>query len=271
MKESSKKPGELARERAAKLAAWNLAWYEYWENAKTYTYELPPGSPVWQEREFLMQPRSPKHEQARLELIVQEFVRGFETLYDLGPAVTVYGSARFKEGHPYYEMSRELGRELAKAGFAVITGGGPGIMEAANRGANEAGGASIGCNITLPNEQQPNPYVNRSINFHYFFVRKVMLAKYSCAFITMPGGMGTLDEMFEAATLIQTAKMGPFPLVCIGTQFWKELKKLMELRDALKALKGPLGNIPEFRKKIQDIVKDEEVKARLLKELGIEG
>ena len=227
MEHTGNKPDEVTKKRAARLEAWNLAWHKYWEDARSYTYELPPGNPVWEERDFLMQARSPEHEQARLELIVQEFVRGFETLYDLGPAVTVFGSARFHEGHPYYEMGRELGRELAKAGFAVITGGGPGIMEAANRGADEAGGLSIGCNITLPNEQEPNPYVDRSIDFHYFFVRKVMLAKYSCAFITMPGGLGTLDEMFEAATLIQTAKMGPFPLVCLGTKFWKELTELM--------------------------------------------
>lgn len=227
MKQTKRKPGQLHEEQAAKLVAWNLAWHEYWEKTKSYTYELPEGSAVWQERDFLMHPRSPEHEQARLELIVEEFIRGFETLYDLGPAVTVFGSARFKEGHPYYQLGVEVGKELVKAGFAVITGGGPGIMEAANRGADEAGGVSIGCNIILPHEQQPNAYLDRSIAFHYFFVRKVMLAKYSCAFITMPGGIGTLDEMFEAATLIQTAKMGPFPLVCIGKEFWKQLTGLL--------------------------------------------
>ncbi len=221
-------PDEITDDKAARLKAWELAWQKYWANGVVSTYELPPGSPIWREREFLMHARSPEHEQARLELIVQEFVRGFEALYDLGPAVTVFGSARFGEGHPFYDLGREVGYELAKAGFAVITGGGPGIMEAANRGAREAGGVSIGCNITLPKEQEPNPYVDKSIEFHYFFVRKVMLAKYSCAFLTMPGGLGTLDEMFEAATLIQTHKMGPFPIVCLGTEFWEELTHLIK-------------------------------------------
>ena len=120
-----------------------------------------------------------------------------------------------------------MGRELANAGFAVITGGGPGIMEAANRGAREAGGISVGCNIILPHEQQPNPYLDKCISFHYFFVRKVMLLKYSCAYMIMPGGIGTMDEMFETATLIQTHKMGPFPVICFGTKFWRDLRELM--------------------------------------------
>jgi uncharacterized protein (TIGR00730 family) len=120
----------------------------------------------------------------------------------------------------------EVGRELAQAGFAVLTGGGPGIMEAANRGAHEAGGTSIGLNIILPHEQDPNPYVDESIEFHYFFVRKVMLVKYSCAFVIMPGGLGTLDEMYEAATLIQCQKIGPFPLICMGKKFWSSVKTL---------------------------------------------
>jgi hypothetical protein len=158
---------------------------------------------------------------------MQEFSRGFAALYDLGPAVTVFGSARFGEDTEHYHKAMELGCELAKAGFAVITGGGPGIMEAANRGAHEANGISVGCNIILPNEQKPNPYVNKSVYFHHFFVRKVMLVKYSCAFVVMPGGVGTLDEMFEAATLIQTRKMGPFPIICFGTKFWEELRHLM--------------------------------------------
>jgi uncharacterized protein (TIGR00730 family) len=136
----------------------------------------------------------------------------------------VFGSARFKPGHKYYELTREVGRELAYAGFTTITGGGPGAMEAANRGAHEIGGPSYGLNIILPHEQDPNPYVDESVEFQYFFVRKVMLVKYSCAYIVMPGGLGTLDELFEAATLIQCGKIGPFPLVLVGSDFWKGMR-----------------------------------------------
>lgn len=210
------------------LKAWELAWEKYWENGGTSTYELPAGSLSEHEREFLMHPRTPEHEAIRLGIITKEFIKGFRELYKLGPAVTVFGSARYGEGHIYYEKAVEVGRELAKAGFTVITGGGPGIMEAANRGAKEAGGMSIGCNIALPKEQKPNPYVDKSIEFQHFFVRKVMLVKYSCAFVIMPGGLGTLDEMFEAATLIQTHKMGPFPVICFGKEFWKPLKTLLD-------------------------------------------
>lgn len=149
---------------------------------------------------------------------------GFKKLGKLGPAVTIFGSARFKPGEPYYELSRETGRAFAKAGFTVLTGGGPGAMEAANRGANEAGGPNYGLNIILPHEQAPNPYVTESFEFNYFFIRKVMLVKYSCAYIVMPGGLGTLDELFEAATLIQCHKIGPFPLILVGGKFWKGLR-----------------------------------------------
>ena len=138
-----------------------------------------------------------------------EFLRGFESFDFDGPCVTVFGSARFVEGHPYYRLARELGAALATAGYAVMTGGGPGIMEAANRGAREAGGVSLGCNIRLPMEQKPNPYLDRFIEFEHFFVRKVMLVKYSTAFVVMPGGFGTLDEAFEVITLMQTASCGP--------------------------------------------------------------
>ena len=187
-------------------------------------YELPEGGPGGAERDFLADARTPEKERDRLQRIHDEFVRGFKGLYQLGPAVTVFGSARFKENHVYYKLARAVGAELAKAGFATITGGGPGIMEAANRGAHEAGGTNYGLNIILPHEQVINPYVDQSIEFHYFFARKVMLVKYSCAFIVMPGGLGTLDELFEAATLIQCQKIGPFPLVLMGTKFWKGLQ-----------------------------------------------
>jgi uncharacterized protein (TIGR00730 family) len=145
--------------------------------------------------------------------------------------VTVFGSARFKEDHPYYVMAREVGRGLAELGFTVVTGGGPGIMEAANRGARDAHGRSIGCNIQLPQEQVPNPYLDRWITFRHFFVRKVMLVKYSYAFVAMPGGFGTLDEIFEMATLIQTGKIEQFPLVLVGRDFWRPL--LSFLHDVL--------------------------------------
>ena len=156
-----------------------------------------------------------------------EFLRGFESFDFAGPCVTVFGSARFQEGHRYYELARATGRELARAGFAVMTGGGPGIMEAANRGAREAGGASLGCNIRLPREQKPNPYLDRFIEFEHFFVRKVMLVKYSCAFVVMPGGFGTLDEVFEVVTLIQTGKLERFPIVTMGGEFWEHLREFI--------------------------------------------
>ena len=158
--------------------------------------------------------------------IWREFSRGFWALRGTGPCVTVFGSARFPEGDPWYEMAREVGGRLADAGFAVMTGGGPGIMEAANRGAQERGGRSIGCCIQLPHEQHTNPYVDRSVSFHYFFVRKVMLVKYSRAFLFLPGGYGTLDEVFEIATLVQTGKVQRFPIVGMGREYWRNLEEL---------------------------------------------
>jgi uncharacterized protein (TIGR00730 family) len=158
-------------------------------------------------------------------------MRGFRALHFVGPSVTVFGSARFKEGHRYYELGREVGSKLSLAGFTVMTGGGPGIMEAANRGAKDVGGRSIGCNIELPVEQKPNPYLDHWITFRHFFVRKLMLVKYSYAFIALPGGFGTLDEIFETATLIQTGKINQFPLVLMGREFWRPM---------LEFLRGPL-------------------------------
>src|SRR6185436_6522026 len=182
----------------------------------------PPGSPPdvpapahppdHHNRVLLSGPRARLSELARVIRIAGEFLRGFRRLHFVGPCVTVFGSARFKEDHPYYTLARDIGRRLALAGATVMTGGGPGIMEAANRGAKEAGGYSIGCNIRLPLEQQPNPYLDRWVTFRYFFVRKVLLVKYSYAFVIMPGGFGTLDELFEAVTLIQTRKIESFPV-----------------------------------------------------------
>ena len=152
-----------------------------------------------------------------------EFIRGFRALHFVGPCVTVFGSARFPEEHRYYQLSRAVGACLAETGFTVMTGGGPGVMEAANRGAKEAGGRSIGCNITLPHEQKHNPYLDTMVEFQHFFVRKTMLVKYSYAFIVMPGGFGTLDELFEALTLMQTGKLQDFPIVLMDKAFWEPL------------------------------------------------
>lgn len=201
--------------------------------------QYPDDSPEWgkisspEERKFLSGPRARLTELGRVLRIAGEFVRGFRALHFVGPCVTVFGSARFREDHRYYQLARDVAGELSRSGFAVMTGGGPGIMEAANRGAREAGGLSIGCNIELPFEQSHNPYLDRWIDFRYFFVRKVMLVKYSSAFVLMPGGMGTLDEMFETATLIQTGKIDGFPLVLVGTEFWTPVLEL--LRDTLLA------------------------------------
>jgi len=167
-----------------------------------------------------------RNREADLESAVRfflEFLRGFESFDFEAPCVTVFGSSRFGEDHPHYQLARELGGALARAGYVVMTGGGPGIMEAANRGAREAGGLSVGCNIRLPREQKPNPYLDRYINFEHFFVRKVMLVKYSCAFVVMPGGFGTLDEAFEVITLIQTGKLERFPIISMGGDFWNQM------------------------------------------------
>jgi uncharacterized protein (TIGR00730 family) len=175
------------------------------------------------ERSFLRGPRPRSVELLEALRIFAECVKGFRRLHFVGPCVTVFGSARFKEDHPYYALARELGKKLAEAGFTVMTGGGPGIMEAANRGAKEGGGYSVGSNITLPVEQKPNAYLDRWVEFRYFFVRKMLLEKYSYAFVAMPGGLGTLDEIFETSVLVQTGKMQSFPLVLMGKSFWTPL------------------------------------------------
>ncbi|MBP9187359.1 MAG: TIGR00730 family Rossman fold protein [Bacteroidia bacterium] len=183
---------------------------------------------LYSERRFLEGPRSRWRELKFLFKVMSEFIKGFQKLHFVGPCVTVFGSARFKEDHPYYQTTVELSAEISKLGFTVITGGGPGIMEAANKGAFEAGGQSIGCNIVLPHEQNENPYVHTSIEFKYFFVRKTLLTKYSYAFVIMPGGWGTMDEMFEALTLIQTGKIQEFPVVLFGKEYWKSLIALID-------------------------------------------
>jgi uncharacterized protein (TIGR00730 family) len=185
------------------------------------------------EHQFLRGPQPRGVELAQAARIFAECVKGFRKLHFVGPCVTVFGSARFKEDHPYYVLARELGGKLADAGFTVMTGGGPGIMEAANRGAKDRGGYSVGSNITLPVEQKPNPYLDRWVEFRYFFVRKMLLEKYSYAFVAMPGGIGTLDEIFETTVLIQTGKMQEFPFVLMGKRFWAPL--IDYVRDGLLA------------------------------------
>lgn len=172
---------------------------------------------------FLQGPRLRRRELGTVIRVGRELIRGFRALHFVGPCVTVFGSARVDEGDPSYELARRMGAAMSGLGFTVITGGGPGIMEAANRGAKEAGGTSIGCNIELPHEQAPNPHVDLSIDFHYFFVRKLMLVKYSYAFVVLPGGFGTVDELFEALTLIQTGKISDFPVVVLGTDYWSSM------------------------------------------------
>jgi uncharacterized protein (TIGR00730 family) len=266
----------MAKEKKQKRSSdstedWEKRWNKYWKNAGKPSYELPvsENDPIDEEREFLVGARTLEHEMERLKRISKEFENGFSKLFKIGPAVTIFGSARYKEGHPYYQLTREMGRELAKAGFTVLTGGGPGLMEAANRGAFEAGGKSYGLNIILPHEQLPNPYVNDSIEFRYFFIRKVMLVKYSCAFIIMPGGLGTLDEMYEAATLIQCRKIGPFPLILMDKKFWNNIRDLTQHQVDLGAVgKDEIGfalRVDTPRKAVKTIMKSipEEVKKNL--------
>ncbi len=155
--------------------------------------------------------------------VIYQFYKGFRKLHFIGPCVTVFGSARFGEDHPYYQMAREVSAEISKLGFAIMTGGGPGIMEAANRGARDAGGLSVGCNIVLPHEQHENPYLDTFVDIDYFFVRKELLRKYSYAFVVLPGGFGTLDEFFETLTLIQTGKVERFPIVIMGKEFHHDI------------------------------------------------
>jgi len=177
---------------------------------------------LFEEKQYVLEGLQAK-ESWRLFRILAEFVEGFEVLPRVYPGVTIFGSSRTKPDDPDYQKAEKLAELLVRAGFSVITGGGPGIMEAANKGARNAGGYSVGLNIRLPMEQEPNPYANIKLDFRYFFVRKVMLAKYSVAFVFFPGGFGTMDEMFEILTLVQTRKIRPVPIVLVDKQFWKPL------------------------------------------------
>lgn len=182
------------------------------------------------ERKFLEGPRGRGSELLEAIRIFYECLKGFRAFHFLGPCVTVFGSARFPESDKYYELARRVGGELSRNGFTVMTGGGPGIMEAANRGAREAGGFTVGSNIQLHHEQVPNPYLNRWVTFRYFFVRKLMLIKYSYAFIALPGGFGTLDEIFETLVLMQTKKIENFPLVLMGREYWEPMLEFLQDR-----------------------------------------
>src|ERR1700750_2963009 len=176
---------------------------------------------------YLEGPKSRSYEFLFSIKVWMQFIKGFRSLHFVGPCITVFGSARFKEDHVYYEKAREFGKRIAEMGFTTMTGGGPGIMEAANRGAYESGGMSVGCNIKLPFEQKANKYLNKCVTFDYFFVRKALLIKYSYAFICMPGGFGTMDEYFDILTLIQTKSVIQFPIILFEKDFYKELADLM--------------------------------------------
>lgn len=190
--------------------------------------ETSEPAPAGQSDTFMLEgPHGRFREFVLLARAMRDFIRGFRVLHFVGPCVTIFGSARFGESHPYYAVAREVGRRTSELGFTVMTGGGPGLMEAANRGARDVGGRSVGCNIELPMEQDANPYLDRWVNCHYFFVRKVLLFKYSYAFIALPGGLGTLDELCEALTLIQTRKIRNYPVVLIGTDYWKPFLDLL--------------------------------------------
>ena len=191
------------------------------------THTSPQSRPA-ADRVFLEGPHSRRRELWLVLRVIRDFIAGFRVLHFVGPCVTVFGSARFPETHPNYALARAVGRRIAELGFTVMTGGGPGVMEGANRGAKEAGGVSVACNIALPFEQATNPYLDRSVTCRYFFVRKVLLFKYSYAFVALPGGLGTLDELSEALTLIQTKKIAGFPVVLIGAEYWRPFVQMLE-------------------------------------------
>lgn len=193
-------------------------------SVKTKEREIIPPK----EQVYLEGPKSRGYELSFAWRVFWQFIKGFRNLHFIGPCITVFGSARFKEDNLYYIKAREFGKRIAESGLTTMTGGGPGIMEAANRGAFESGGKSVGCNIRLPFEQKANPYVHKSVTFEHFFVRKVLLVKYSYAFVIMPGGFGTMDEFFETLTLVQTNSITQFPIVLFGKEYYKELMETIE-------------------------------------------
>jgi uncharacterized protein (TIGR00730 family) len=204
------------------------------------------------EIKFLEGPQSRWQEFKFTIKVLLEFIRGFRSLSFVGPCVTIFGSARYPEGHEYYELTRKVGAEVAKLGFTVMTGGGPGLMEAANRGAKDVNGRSVGCNIVLPFEQKPNPYLDKWVDIKYFFVRKTLLIKYSYGFVCMPGGYGTLDEFFEAITLIQTEKIKNFPVIVIGKEYHRDV---LEHVQRMKT-KGTISPEDEFLFSVTDSIEE---------------
>lgn len=186
--------------------------------------------------------------------VLFEFIKGFRTLHFVGPCVTIFGSARFKEDHEYYKQTQAIAARVAQLGFTIITGGGPGIMEAANRGAKDVGGRSVGCNIVLPHEQTHNPYLDKWVNIKYFFVRKNLLIKYSYAFIVMPGGFGTLDEYFEALTLIQTKKLSGFPIIIFDKAFHKNIISHIQLMKEKQTISGEDLDLCLFTDSVEEAI-----------------
>jgi uncharacterized protein (TIGR00730 family) len=220
------------------------------------------------EIKFLSGPQSRLKEFLFTVKIVAQFIKGFRALHFLGPCITVFGSARFKEDHEYYKLTRKAAGEFAKLGFTIMTGGGPGIMEAANRGAKDVGGRSVGCNIQLPKEQDPNPYLDKWVEIKHFFVRKVLLVKYSFAFVVMPGGFGTLDEYFEAITLIQTNKIGDFPVIIFCKDFHQKLIEhthIMKEQGTISEADLSLFLVTDSIEEAVELIKEESIKRHGLK------
>jgi uncharacterized protein (TIGR00730 family) len=209
---------------------------------------------AFEDRLFISGP-NPRARDFRLLMgVVTDFLAGFRALAFVGPCITIFGSARFDEHHRYYKLAREMGAAVAKMGFTVMTGGGPGIMEAANRGAKDVQGRSVGCNIVLPMEQHENPYLDKWVNIRHFFVRKTLLMKYSYGFVCMPGGYGTLDEMFEALTLIQTKKVRNFPVVLMGLDYWQPLRDMIEVMVQRKTISPEDIDLIKFTDSIEEAV-----------------
>jgi uncharacterized protein (TIGR00730 family) len=220
------------------------------------------------EIKFLEGPQSRWKEFKFAWKVLFEFIRGYRGLAFVGPCVTIFGSARYGEDHEYYKLTQKVGAEVAKLGFTVMTGGGPGLMEAANRGAKDVNGRSVGCNIVLPHEQEPNPYLDSWVNIRYFFVRKTLLIKYSYAFICMPGGFGTLDELFESITLIQTKKIKDFPVIVFDKDFHKEMMahvQLMKERGTISPEDDQLFLLTDNIDEAMQVLKEKSIKRFNLK------
>lgn len=217
--------------------------------ALAWDVELAP-----KQGKYLTGPRSRFRELTFALSVFWEFIKGFRALHFIGPCITVFGSARFDENHQYYKAARELGKKMSALNLTILTGGGPGIMEAANRGAFESGGKSVGCNIMLPQEQKHNPYMHKWVTIKYFFVRKVLLVKYSYGFVVMPGGVGTMDEFFETLTLIQTATIKNFPIVIIGKDYYKDIWEMLQKMVAARTISAQDLNLVLFTDDVDQAV-----------------